>query len=84
MPLAEIFYFTRNMAIKKGYMPDIYSEFAHALMNDARIVNVSRFAKKKRTNLGLPPLQPTGIRALKKILSATGFDKLHKKNPSTK
>ena len=66
----------RNIAFKEGYVPNIYSEFASALLNDGRIVKVSKFVEKKRLTLGLPPLQPTGVEALRKILSATGFDKL--------
>ena len=63
-------------------MPGIYSEFASALVNDARLVKVSRFAEKKRASFGLPPLQPTGVEALRKILLATGFDKLQRKAES--
>ena len=71
------------MAFKEGYVPNIYSEFASALLNDGRIVAVSKFVEKKRPDLGLPPLQPTGVDALRKILSATGFDKLEQKKEGT-
>jgi len=69
----------RNIAFKEGYIPNIYSEFASAILNDGRIVKVSKFIEKKRPTLGLPPLQPTGVDALRKILSATGFNKLRLK-----
>ncbi len=72
-------YALRNIAFKEGYIPNIYSEFASALLYDGRIVKVSRFVENKRPTLGLPPLQPTGVDALRKILSATGFDKLQQK-----
>ncbi len=72
----------RNLAIESGYIPNIYSELAFALLHDARIVKISKFAEKKRTTLGLPPLQPAGVEGLRKILSATGFDKLKKKAES--
>ena len=74
--IAECVYVLRNMAFKEGYFPNIYSDFASALLNDGRIVKVPKFAEKKRPTLGLPPLQPTGVDALKKILAATRFDKL--------
>ena len=74
--VAECIYTLRNIAFKEGYIPNIYSEFASALLNDGRIIGVSKFVEKKRPTLGLPPLQPTGVDALKKILSATRFDKL--------
>jgi len=81
IPLA--LYALRNIAFKEGYFPKIYSEFASALFNDGRIVQVSRFVENKRPTLGLPPLQPTGVDALRKILSATGFDKLQQRKEET-
>jgi len=77
--IADLMYTLRNIAFKEGYIPNIYSEFASALLNDGRIVGVSKFVEKKRPNIGLPPLQPTGVDSLRKILSATGFDKLQQK-----
>ncbi len=77
--IADVMYALRNIAFKEGYIPNIYSEFASALLYDGRIVKVSRFVENKRPTLGLPPLQPTGVDALRKILSATGFDKLQQK-----
>jgi heterodisulfide reductase subunit C len=80
--IADVIYALRNIAIKKGYIPNIYSEFLSAISNEGRIVKVSKFVENKRPTLGLPPLQPTGVDALRKILSATGFDKLKKKEES--
>jgi heterodisulfide reductase subunit C len=77
--IADIIYALRNMAFEKGYIPNIYSEFASAIISDGRIVTISKFLEKKRLDLGLPPLQPTGLDALIKILSAAGFNKLQKK-----
>jgi len=73
--IADIIYALRNMAFRAQYAPDIYSEFASAFRNDGRIVSVSKFAEKKRLDYGLPPLQPVGVEALSKILSATRFSK---------
>ena len=81
--IADVIYALRNIALKKGYIPNIYSEFASALLNDGRIVKVSKFVENKRPTLGLPPLQPTGVDALRKILSATRFDKLQQKKEET-
>ena len=81
--IADVMYALRNIALKEGYFPNIYSEFASALLNDSRIVKVSRFVDSKRPTLGLPPLQPTGVDALRKILSATGFNKLQQKKEET-
>ena len=81
--IADVIYALRNIAFKEGYIPNIYSEFASALLNDGRIVKVSKFIERKRPTLGLPPLQPTGVDALRKILSATGFNKLQLKEEET-
>lgn len=77
--IADVIYALRNIAFKEGYIPNIYSEFASAILNDGRIVKVSKFVERKRPILGLPNLQPTGVDAIRKILSATGFDKLQRK-----
>ena len=77
--IADVIYVLRNIAIKKGIMPNIYSEFASALLNEGRIVKVSKFVEQKRPTLGLPPIKETGVSAINKILSATGFNKLQKK-----
>ena len=77
--IADLIYALRNIALAEGHIPSIYSEFASALLNEGRIVQVSKFVEKKRETFGLPPLKPTGMNALNKILSATGFDKLQKK-----
>lgn len=77
--IADVIYALRNIALREGYIPNIYSQFVSALLGEGRIVNVSKFVESKRPALGLPPLQPTGVASLRKILSATGFDKLQKK-----
>jgi len=76
--IADVIYALRNIAIKEGNIPNIYSEFAAGLMSEGRIVPISKFVEKKRPDFGLPPLKPTGVDALKKILSATGFDKIQR------
>ncbi len=80
--IADLIYALRNIALAEGHIPNIYSEFWSALLNEGRIVQVSKFVEKKRETFGLPPLKPTGIDALRKILSATGFDKLQQKEES--
>jgi heterodisulfide reductase subunit C len=77
--IADVIYALRNIAIKEGNIPNIYSEFASALLNNGRIVGISKFLEKKRLTLGLPALQPTGVNALRKILAATEVDKLQQK-----
>jgi len=81
--IADVIYALRNIALNEGYIPNIYSEFASSLLNDGRIVGISKFVENKRPTLGLPPLQPTGVDALRKILFATGFDKLQKQEETS-
>jgi heterodisulfide reductase subunit C len=77
--IADVIYALRNIAFKEGHIPNIYSEFISAVMNEGRIAKISKFTEGKRTTVGLPPLQPTGLDALRKIFAATGFDKLQQK-----
>jgi heterodisulfide reductase subunit C len=77
--VADVIYTLRNIAFEKGYTPDIYSQFASALQEEGRIVKVSKFVENKRPTVGLPPLQPTGIEAMRKILSASEFEKPQQK-----
>ncbi len=74
--IADVIYALRNIALRKGHVPSIYSGFASALMTDGRIVGVSKFVETKRPTLGLPPLQKVGVDNLRKILCATGFETL--------
>jgi hypothetical protein len=61
-----------------GNSPNIYADFASALIADGRIVTISKFVEKKREEYGLPPLKPVGLEALNIILSETGFIKPEK------
>ena len=82
--IADVIYALRNIAFEERYFPNIYSEFASALKNDGRIVSVSKFAERKRTDYGLPRLQPTGVEPLRKILSAVTFgESLEKRKEAT-
>jgi len=74
--IADVIYALRNIAVKEGNIPNIYSEFAAGLINEGRIVPISKFLEKKRPDLGLPSLKPMGVNALRKILAVTKFDKI--------
>jgi len=81
--VADVIYALRNIAVKEGNIPNIYSEFAAELINEGRIVPISKFLEKKRPDLGLPPLKPTGVDALRKILTITKFDKIKQEKEDT-
>jgi heterodisulfide reductase subunit C len=74
--IADVIYALRNIAIKEGNIPKIYMEFINGLKNEGRVAPLSKFVEKKRPDYGLPPLKPTGVEAVKKILSATGLDRI--------
>lgn len=77
--IADVFYALRNISIHEANIPNIFSEFAEGLLNEGRIVPMSKFIEKKRPELGLPSLKPTGTEAMKKILAATGLDRIQVK-----
>lgn len=82
--IADVIYALRNIAFEEQCIPNIYSEFASALKNNGRIVSVSKFTEKRRAVYGLPPLQPTGVEPLRKILSVVTFGKsLEKEEEAT-
>ena len=81
--IADVIYALRNIAIREGNIPNIYSEFAAGLTSEGRIVPMSKFLEKKRAEYGLPPLKPADAEAVRKILSATGFDKIQFKKGET-
>lgn len=81
--IADVIYALRNIAIHEGNVPNIYAEFAAGLMSEGRIVPISKFLEKKRAEYGLPPLKPAGVEAVRRILSATGFDKIKFKKGET-
>jgi heterodisulfide reductase subunit C len=66
------------MAIEAGNSPNIYNDFASALISDGRIVAISKFVEKKREEYGLPSLKPVDVENLNTILSATNFVKPQK------
>ncbi len=77
--IADVFYALRNIALKKGYIPSVYSKFSTALFDEGRVVTISRFVENKRVTLGLPSLKEVGLDNLRKILQATGFVRLEEK-----
>ena len=82
--IAEVIYAMRNMAFEASNKPAIYDEFASAFKEQGRVVPVSQFVEKKRADYGLPPLQPTGVEALQKILAALSFGKTSSKEGEDK
>ena len=80
--IAELIYALRNIAIEAGNSPTIYADFGSALVDEGRIVQISKFVEKKREEYGLPPLKPVNLETINKILHATAFTKPEKKEAS--
>ena len=80
--IADVIYALRNIALEAGHSPNIYSDFASALIAEGRIVAISKFVEKKREEYGLPPLKTLDIAVLNKILSSTDFTKPEKTEES--
>jgi heterodisulfide reductase subunit C len=80
--IADVIYALRNIALEAGHSPNIYSDFASALIAEGRIVSISKFVEKKREEYGLPTLKPVALDELNKILSTTGFTKPEKTEAS--
>jgi len=80
--IADVIYALSNIALESGHSPNIYSDFASALIAEGRIVAISKFVEKKREEYGLPPLKTLDIEVLNKILSLTDFTKPEKTEES--
>ena len=73
--IAEVIFALRNIAILEGHSPRAFVEMASNLISEGRVVPIAGFVVKRRESVGLPPLKDTGLESLKKIVSATSFDK---------
>ena len=76
--IAEVIYALRNIAIREGRVPRIYSEFISAMYNEGKLVKVTSFTLKKREAYGLPPLKETDLEAVRGILNETTFGEIVK------
>ena len=73
--IAEVMFALRNIAVIEGHTPRAFIEMAANLVSEGRVVPTAGFVAKRRESVGLPPLKETGLESLKKIVSATSFDK---------
>ena len=80
--ITDIIIILRNFAVKEGYMADSHKKTASSMMNTGHTIPLTDDYKNLRKKLGLseqPPTvlgNPKALEDWKKIMKATGFDKL--------
>ncbi|MFQ6081620.1 MAG: 4Fe-4S dicluster domain-containing protein [Candidatus Bathyarchaeia archaeon] len=73
---ADLMLAIRNVAVEEGYVPKLSIDQASALIESGRIAKITRLTEKRRVELDLPSIPPASVEAVRKIVAATGFDKL--------
>ena len=63
----------RNLAVKKGYIPQGLCNQAQSLLETGYVAKVPESRIRKRENYGLPPLPQGNAEAIKKILRGISF-----------
>lgn len=82
VPIVDIIISLRNMAVAEGHMFENHKKTAQSLYSIGHTVSINDSVREKRTALGLPAEPPTvlsnpeAMAQLKKILDATGFNKI--------
>ena len=66
----------QNLAVKKGYIPKAYKEFAGNILKTGYAYKIPSFRLKKREEKGLPPIPETEIEDIEKLAKVTGLDNL--------
>jgi heterodisulfide reductase subunit C len=71
--VASVLRVLRNMAVKKGYLPEAHKELATSLVKEGYAYRIPAMRIKKRKRLGLPPLPRAAIGDMAKMAKATKF-----------
>jgi heterodisulfide reductase subunit C len=69
----------RNIAVKEGYMPNIFKESAGAILETGLAYKIPELRLRKRKDIGLPPLPKTNLENISKLFNRTGFSKMMEK-----
>lgn len=69
----------RNMAIREGYVPNIFKESAGAILETGLAYKIPELRLRKRKEIGLPPLPKTNLENISKLFNRTGFSKMIEK-----
>jgi heterodisulfide reductase subunit C len=74
--VGEAMFAIRNLAVRKGNVPEGILLQAKSLFENGRVVTASRMASIQREKYGLAKEPSVDVEAVQKILKKTCFDKL--------
>ena len=81
--IADLMFALRNMAAEEGHVPRAMIDQASLLLDNGRIVPFTSLVERSRQKLGLSKIPNASPDVVKKIATATGFDKLIEKLKET-
>lgn len=79
IPITDIISMLKNVSVSLGVTPDFYPDSARAIMENGMAIPVQSAVEKRRDKLGIGPSPSIPAEEIKKIMLATGIDKLVKK-----
>jgi len=74
--VASVLRVLRNMAVKKGYIPEPYRVMASNVLSTGYAYKISGARLRRRESLGLPALPTANIKNLQKLAEVIKFSKL--------
>jgi len=63
----------QNLAVKRGYIPKAYREFARNILASGYAYDIPSFRVRKRAEKGLPPIPKPKMADIEKLADVTGF-----------
>jgi len=81
LEVASIIRVIRNMAAESGIIPQVFKELGSNILETGLAYKIPELRLKKREEQKLPPLPSPDMKAVDKLLEATGFPKLIKEQP---
>jgi heterodisulfide reductase subunit C len=80
--VASVLRVLRNLAVKKGQMPRIFTELASNIYETGYVYKIPEMRLRKRSELGLPPLPKASLDKVDKLIELAGARKLLKSKES--
>ncbi len=76
--VANVLRVLRNLAVKKGQIPGIFTELASNIYATGYVYKIPEMRLRKRAELGLPPLPKANLDGVDKLIELAGGRKLLK------
>jgi len=76
--VASVLRILRNLAVKGGQIPQIYTELASNIYETGYAYKIPEMRHRKRTELGLPPLPKPSLDKVARLIDLAGGSKLIK------